>query len=140
MTDRAGVKITLSMAQMGTGWAYIGLTLALDWQANLGIVIYQFFSLFMNVMQTAEAALSYLTKQDERAKAVGRLSGSYSLGMITGSFLGGYLSENYDYGTCVTAASSISMLCTFLNMFAFRDHKYNRLLETVDEFSNSPTG
>jgi len=114
-TDKAGGRFALAISQIGTGVAYMGLMCALN-QVSMGMWVFQLFYLFMMVMQTAEATLSCLTKDEDRAKAIGRLSASYSFGRITGSFLGGHVSENYGYAPCLFVAVGLSFLCSLIDV------------------------
>jgi len=118
LTDKLGGRVALSISQLGTAVSYMGLMLALNGM-SIGMVVFSLFSMFMMVMQTAEAALSCLIKEKDRAKAIGRLSASYSVGRITGSFLGGWVSENYGYAPCLFLAVGLSFVCSLISVFSF---------------------
>jgi len=118
LTDTLGGRVALSISQFGTAMSYMGLLLALNGM-GIGMVVFSLFSMFMMVMQTAEAALSCLIKDEDRAKAIGRLSASYSVGRITGSFLGGWVSDNYGYAPCLFLAVGLSLTCSLISVFSF---------------------
>lgn len=61
----------------------------------MAALIFHLCSQFMMIMQTAEAAISIQTQQEERAKAIGRLSASFVIGKLTGRFVGWYTLKKF---------------------------------------------
>lgn len=73
-------------------------------------------TLFQHAMHAAQAAIVTLeSDKDARAKALGRLSLSYGIGMVVGGPLGGFLSNKFGYSMVAYVASGVSAALLVLN-------------------------
>ena len=72
-------------------------------------------TVFMHTMHAAQAAITQLSSDDDRATDIGKLSLSYATGMVVGSFLGGNLGMVYGYGMVAYLAAAVSFLAIPMN-------------------------
>lgn len=123
LLDRRGPRDALIVAHTGTALVYFGLFASTIAPASLQVHLLfasQVPGVFMSVMLCSQAAVAFFASEAERAKAMGRLSLSYGVGMVTGSWMGGSLAEATSYShvallsACTTWAFSFFVLLPFL--------------------------
>ncbi|KAH9153938.1 hypothetical protein AeRB84_003893 [Aphanomyces euteiches] len=74
----------------------------------------------MHAMHAAQAAMAVLASEDMRATAMGRLSLSYGVGMVLGSYAGGAISAATSNQTSAIVAALLSFSVLPINWFTLR--------------------
>ena len=108
LCDTRGPRSALVMSQFAATLNYS--LLALAYNVPL-LFVSQLPTLFMHCMHAAQAAITRLSSDEARATSLARLSLSYGIGMICGSFLGGYIGKEFGYGT-VSWCAAVSSFST----------------------------
>ena len=110
--DTRGSRLALQISQGGSALSYIMLALSY----NLPLLFASRLpTLAMHSMHAAQALVTDLTTGAERAKALGRLSLSYGVGMIVGASAGGVLSETIGYSGVAMLSFALSAAMLPLN-------------------------
>ena len=101
--------LALSIASGGLSYGLLAVTHSLPMLFASKIP-----SVAMHAMLAAQACVSILSAEDARSVALGRLSLSYGVGMVSGSGLGGTLSRIFSLHAVAALASLVSFLCVIL--------------------------
>ena len=105
MVDTQGAKRALILSQFGSAIQYLFVGCATS-------VHFLFLAAIpcsvQHAMLCAQAAVSALSRGEERAKALGGLSLSYGLGMVVGSYFGGVLGDLMGEQNAALVAAGVS--------------------------------
>ncbi|MBK8550377.1 MAG: MFS transporter [Ignavibacteria bacterium] len=124
LSDRYGRKPILIMSLTGSAISFFLLALVFSGiiKSVLLLVLSRAFAgVFAANISAALAAISDVTKPEERTKGIGLISVAFSLGFVFGPAIGGVLSESFGYGFPVFVAAGLSLLDTMLCIFIFRE-------------------
>jgi len=120
LSDRFGRKPLLLISQVTTCISFVMLALANSlWMVVLSRVI---DGLFGANIATAQAAISDITRPDERARGLGITGAAFGLGFMLGPALAAIALEfSDDLGAPAWIAAGYSLLSIFLTLFLFRE-------------------
>mmetsp|Transcript_39268 Transcript_39268/g.100640 ORF Transcript_39268/g.100640 Transcript_39268/m.100640 type:complete len:373 (-) Transcript_39268:1701-2819(-) len=105
--DSAGGRFTFVLAFLGSFVSYAMLAVSDSvWLLFLSRVP----SLVQHAYQGASMIVADVSPPENRAKALGRISLSYGVGMIIGPSIGGYLSSTYSFSTIAWIAACLSLV------------------------------
>eukprot|EP01134_Creolimax_fragrantissima_P004804 CFRG4804T1 len=135
IVDTQGAKAGLLVSQGGSILMYglMGISYSLPI-----LFLSRVPAIAQHAMLCAQAAVSKLTTTNQRAKALGRLSLSYAIGMVVGSPLGGTISKYYgDHLTCVSACV-MCVLVVVLNIVFLPTLEKDNVHEDIKSEDKTP--
>ncbi|CAF0982134.1 unnamed protein product [Didymodactylos carnosus] len=94
----------------------------------------------MSAMHSSQAYVAYLSDENDRAKALGRLSLSYGIGFIVGPFLGGMCSKHIGYSNIALVAAVgefLVVLILFISLPNFTVQKQQQQTEKKSDDTNT---
>eukprot|EP00030_Apusomonadida_sp_AF-17_P008209 a848221_16.p1 GENE.a848221_16~~a848221_16.p1 ORF type:complete len:449 (-),score=154.55 a848221_16:41-1360(-) len=115
LCDVAGVRAALVVSQSASAASYLALALA---GSVPMLLVSKLPSLLMHAMMAAQATIAGLSSESDRARALGRLSLTYGLGMVLGSSLGGLLSRSIGYANVALVSAVLTALTVPVTMAA----------------------
>ncbi len=118
--DKFGFMPTLVLSQLSAALSYVLLAAS---SSVLTLFLSQCPTVFMHNMHAAQAATTILCDENMRAVSMGRLSLSYGIGMVLGSYCGGRLSEAYSNQHTAVLGAVLSIMIVPLNVYLFRGIK-----------------
>ncbi|MGB3017887.1 MAG: MFS transporter [Ignavibacteria bacterium] len=124
LSDRYGRRPVLIASLAGSMLAYILLSLVfsgLILSTALLIIARAFAGSFAANISAAQAAISDITKPEERSKGIALISAAFALGFVFGPAIGGILSENFGFGFPIYASAMLSLIATVLCYFLFKE-------------------
>lgn len=124
LSDRYGRKPILIMSLTGSAISFFLLALVFSGIIKSVLLLMlsrAFAGVFAANISAALAAISDVTKPEDRTKGIGLISVAFSLGFVFGPAIGGVLSESFGYGFPVFVAAGLSLLDTMLCIFIFRE-------------------
>ncbi|MBK6875247.1 MAG: MFS transporter [Ignavibacteria bacterium] len=124
LSDRYGRRPVLIASLAGSMLAYILLSLVfsgLILSTALLIISRAFAGSFAANISAAQAAISDITKPEERSKGIALISAAFALGFVFGPAIGGILSENFGFGFPIYASALLSLIATVLCYFLFKE-------------------
>jgi MFS family permease len=124
LSDRYGRRPVLIASLAGSMLAYILLSLVfsgLILSTALLITARAFAGSFAANISAAQAAISDITKPEERSKGIALISAAFALGFVFGPAIGGILSENFGFGFPIYASALLSLTATVLCYFLFKE-------------------
>lgn len=124
LSDRYGRRPVLIASLAGSMLAYILLSLVFSGfilSTALLIIARAFAGSFAANISAAQAAISDITKPEERSKGIALISAAFALGFVFGPAIGGILSENFGFGFPIYASALLSLIATVLCYFLFKE-------------------
>lgn len=120
LSDRFGRKPLLLISQVTTCISFVMLALANSlWMVILSRVV---DGLFGANIATAQAAISDITRPDERARGLGITGAAFGLGFMLGPAIAAIALEfSDDLGSPAWVAAGYSLLSILLTLFLFRE-------------------
>jgi DHA1 family tetracycline resistance protein-like MFS transporter len=112
LSDKYGRRPILLISQVGTFLSFILLGLARSLPALFAARILDGVS--GGNISTAQAYISDVTEERNRAKAFGLIGAAFGIGFILGPALGGFLGRNGNYAAPAFAAAGISLAALLL--------------------------
>lgn len=147
LSDRYGRKPLLLISQFSTFMGFLLMGFATNvWFLILARVIDGLLGSNMTVVQ---AAMSDITKPEERTKIYSLSSGVFGAGLIIGPALGGFLAE-IDYSIPMFSAAAVSLLSIILVIIILPETYHNKAshfslnlndiipIQSIKKYSNSP--
>ncbi len=124
LSDRYGRKPILVMSLLGgvlsnllLAFVFSGIILS----AALFIIARAFAGIFAANISAAQAAISDITKPEERTKGIALISTAFGLGFVFGPGIGGVLSESFGYSFPVYISAALSLIAALLCIFVFKE-------------------
>jgi DHA1 family tetracycline resistance protein-like MFS transporter len=114
LSDRYGRRPILIISQIGTLLSFILLGLANSLALLFAARILDGIS--GGNISTAQAYISDVTEERDRAKAFGLIGAAFGIGFIVGPALGGFLGRNGNYAAPAFAAAAISFVALILTI------------------------
>jgi DHA1 family tetracycline resistance protein-like MFS transporter len=115
LSDRFGRRPVLIISQIGTVLSFTLLGLA---NSLLLLFIARILDgISGGNISTAQAYISDITDEQDRAKAYGLIGAAFGLGFILGPAIGGFLSQGANYHIPAFAAAAMSLLSLLLTIF-----------------------
>ncbi|MBA3945647.1 MAG: MFS transporter [Herpetosiphonaceae bacterium] len=129
LSDRYGRRPILIISQVGTVLSYLLLGVA-------GSLPVLFIARLLDGISggnisTAQAYISDVTEEKDRAKAFGLIGAAFGLGFILGPAIGGLLSQGGHYGRAAFAAAALSLLSLLLTIFLLPESRTAELRKQV---------
>lgn len=124
LSDRYGRRPVLIASLAGSMLSYLMLSLVfsgLILSTALLIISRAFAGSFAANISAAQAAISDITKPEERSKGIALISAAFALGFVFGPAIGGILSENFGFGFPIYASALLSFIATVLCYFLFKE-------------------
>jgi DHA1 family tetracycline resistance protein-like MFS transporter len=124
LSDRYGRRPVLIASLAGSMLSYLMLSLVfsgLILSTALLIISRAFAGSFAANISAAQAAISDITKPEERSKGIALISAAFALGFVFGPAIGGILSENFGFGFPIYASALLSLIATVLCYFLFKE-------------------
>ncbi len=124
LSDRYGRRPVLIASLAGSMAAYALQSLVfsgLILSTTLLIIARAFAGSFAANISAAQAAISDITKPEERSKGIALISTAFALGFVFGPAIGGILSENFGFGFPIYASAFLSLIATVLCYFLFKE-------------------
>jgi MFS transporter, DHA1 family, tetracycline resistance protein len=115
LSDRVGRRPVLIISQVGTLLSFILLGLANS--LPLLFIARLLDGISGGNISTAQAYISDVVEEKDRAKAYGLIGAAFGLGFILGPAIGGILSQGENYHIPAFAAAAISLLSLLLTIF-----------------------
>ena len=120
LCDTHGPKSALLMSHVAATALYAGLSLA---NSIPTLFASQIPTLFLHCMHAAQAAITNHSTDSDRASSLGKLSLSYSIGMISGSFIGGQLATFAGNRVVAMTGATLSLMMVVVNLLALENTK-----------------
>lgn len=123
-SDRYGRRPILIISLAGSVVSYIMLALVFSGfilSNNLLIVSRTFAGIFAANISAAIAAVSDITKPEERTRGIGIVSAAFSLGFVFGPAIGGVLSQNLGFGFPVYVSIFLAAAALLLCLLIFKE-------------------
>ncbi|ETV80632.1 hypothetical protein H257_06155 [Aphanomyces astaci] len=114
--DTFGFSITLGASQAAASLSYALLAASTSVPT---LFLSQLPTMFMHAMHAAQSAMTILAPDNMRATAMGRLSLSYGVGMVLGSYVGGVVSVAYSTKHSAILAAVLSAAVLPVNWVVF---------------------
>lgn len=124
LSDRYGRRPVLIASLAGSMLSYLLLSLVfsgLILSTALLIVARAFAGAFAANISAAQAAISDVTKPEERSKGIALISSAFALGFVFGPGVGGVLSEKFGFGFPIYVSAGLSLIATMLSILLFRE-------------------
>ena len=136
ISDRHGRRVVLIYSQLGSavGYLLLGLVMQLHWtRPALALGLFYLSRLIDGLsggnVSTAQAYVSDVTTEQNRARGMGVIGAAFGVGFALGPGAGGLLSAVRPYlpGYFAAAASFTAMILTYLRLPESRQHKPTEL-------------
>ncbi len=129
LSDRYGRRPILIVSQIGTVLSFILLGLAHSLPLLFAARLLDGIS--GGNIATAQAYISDITAEKDRAKAFGLIGAAFGLGFILGPAIGGLLSADGNFGRAAFAAAAISAVSLLLTIFYLPESRGPELRQQV---------
>ncbi|RHY22517.1 hypothetical protein DYB32_009481 [Aphanomyces invadans] len=133
--DTFGFSVTLSASQAAASLSYA--LLAASFSVST-LFLSQLPTVFMHAMHAAQAATTVLAPDNMRATAMGRLSLSYGIGMVLGSYVGGIVSVAFSTKHSAALAAVLSIAVLPVNWLVFQGMSRTTTLSAADSSTKPP--
>jgi DHA1 family tetracycline resistance protein-like MFS transporter len=131
-SDKHGRRVVLVFSQFGSavGYLLLGLVMQFHWRTPaMALGLFYLSRLIDGIsggnVSTAQAYISDVTTQENRAKGMGLIGAAFGVGFALGPSIGGLLSAVHPAlpGYAAAVASSVAMVLTYLRLPESRQHK-----------------
>jgi MFS family permease len=124
LSDRYGRRPVLIASLAGSVLSYLLLSLVfsgLILSTMLLLVSRAFAGAFAANISAAQAAISDVTKPEERSRGIALISSAFALGFVFGPAVGGILSERFGFGFPIYVSAGLSLTATILAIFLLKE-------------------
>ncbi len=124
LSDRFGRRPVLIASLAGSMLSYILLSMVFSGiilSTVLLIVSRAFAGAFAANISAAQAAISDITKPEDRSKGIALISSAFALGFVFGPGIGGVLSEKFGFGFPIYVSAALSFVATILAIILFKE-------------------
>ena len=124
LSDMYGRRPVLLASLAGSVISYLLLGLVfsgLILSTTLLVVARAFAGSFAANISAAQAAISDITRPEERSKGIALISSAFALGFVFGPAIGGILSDRFGFGMPIYVSAFLSLTATVLCYFLFKE-------------------
>lgn len=132
LSDRFGRRPVLIASLAGSVFSYLLLSLVFSGvilSTALLIIARAFAGAFAANISAAQAAISDVTKPEERSRGIALISAAFALGFVFGPAVGGVLSEKFGFGFPIYVSAGLSLAATVLAVILFKETLPKEIME-----------